>query len=82
MAAIEQRALAAEREVKAVYLLYKLVQLAFSLYELPILLYVLLSWLRPAANRWTEMLRSVVEPLLTLRGLACYASQAPSGQKK
>ena len=49
----------------AVHLLYKLVQLAFSLYELAILLYVLLSWLRPAANRWTELLRSVVEPLLT-----------------
>ena len=47
------------------HLLYKLVQLAFSLYELAILLYVLLSWLRPAANRWTELLRSAVEPLLT-----------------
>lgn len=45
--------------------LYRLIRLAMWLFDVALLLYVVLSWLRPAANRWTELLRRVVEPVLT-----------------
>lgn len=45
-------------------LIYTLLSWALSLYELALLVYVILSWVRPAANRWTELLRSIVEPVL------------------
>ena len=41
-----------------------LIDLALMLFELALIVYVLLSWLKPAANRWTELLKSVVEPVL------------------
>ena len=40
------------------------VNLAFSLYELLVLVYCALSWLRIAENRWTVMIRRLVEPAL------------------
>ena len=46
-------------------LIYQLLDLALSLFDLALLIYVLLSWLRPAANQWTELLRRIVEPVLT-----------------
>lgn len=46
------------------YLIYKLLSAVISAYELALFVYVILSWIRPAANRFTEMLRSVVEPPL------------------
>ncbi len=45
-------------------LIYTLLSWALSLYELALLVYVILSWVRPAANRWTELLRTIVEPVL------------------
>lgn len=48
-----------------IMLLYRVVRFALWLFDVALLLYVLLSWLRPAANRWTELLRGVVEPVLT-----------------
>lgn len=45
-------------------LLYQLLSAVISAYELALFVYVILSWIRPAANRWTELLRSIVEPPL------------------
>ncbi|MBQ8200424.1 MAG: YggT family protein [Clostridia bacterium] len=36
-----------------------------DVYKLLIIAYVVLSWMRIPANRWTELLRSVIEPALT-----------------
>lgn len=47
------------------YILYRLLNAALSLFELALFIYVLLSWIHPAANRWTELLRRIVEPVLT-----------------
>ena len=46
------------------FLIYRLLSTVISAYELALLVYVILTWIRPAANRWTELLRSVVEPPL------------------
>lgn len=46
------------------FLIYRLLSTVISAYELALLVYVILSWIRPTANRWTELLRSVVEPPL------------------
>lgn len=35
-----------------------------DLYKLLLIVYVLLSWLHIGANRWTELLRRAVEPVL------------------
>ncbi len=35
-----------------------------DLYDLLLLIYVIVSWLRPAENRWTLLLRNLVEPVL------------------
>ena len=35
-----------------------------SLYELLIFVYVILSWIRPAANKWTTAIGRLVEPVL------------------
>ena len=48
-----------------IYLLYSLINTALSLYRLCIIAYVALSWLRITANKWTELLRRLVEPVLT-----------------
>ncbi len=46
-------------------LLYKIIRTVLWLFDVCLLLYVLLSWLKPASNRWTELLKRVVEPVLT-----------------
>jgi len=46
-------------------LLYRLIDIIFSLFEAALIIYVILSWIRPSANRWTELLRRVVEPVLS-----------------
>lgn len=35
-----------------------------DVYQLLVILYVVLAWLKVPANQWTEMLRSVIEPVL------------------
>lgn len=45
--------------------IFRLLYLALWLFDVALVVYVLLSWLRPSANRWTEGLRKVVEPVLT-----------------
>ena len=45
-------------------LIGSLVNLVLSLYSVAIVVYVILSWVKPVANRWTELLRSIVEPVL------------------
>ena len=45
-------------------LIFTLLSWALSLFELALLVYVILSWVRPAANQWTELLRAIVEPVL------------------
>ncbi|MGN0778634.1 MAG: YggT family protein [Aristaeellaceae bacterium] len=45
-------------------MIYSLLSMLLSLYELVLLAYVILSWIRPAANRWTELVRTLVEPVL------------------
>ncbi len=51
--------------MQLIMIVYRIIRLAMWLFDVALLLYVLLSWLRPAANRWTELLRRVVEPVLT-----------------
>jgi len=47
------------------YILFRLLNAALSLFDLALFIYVILSWVHPAANRWTELLRRIVEPVLT-----------------
>ena len=47
------------------YLLYMLFNTLLSLYKLAVIAYVAISWLRLPANKWTELLRLLVEPVLT-----------------
>lgn len=47
------------------YMLYSLLNTALSLYRLAVIIYVVLSWLRIPANQWTELLRRLVEPVLS-----------------
>lgn len=42
-----------------------LIDLVLLLFQLALIVYVILAWLKPAANRWTELLKSVLEPILT-----------------
>ena len=46
-------------------MLVKLLQLVKWVFEVSLLLYVAISWLSIPANRWTELLRGLVEPVLT-----------------
>lgn len=41
-----------------------LIDLVLLVFELALIVYVVLQWLKPASNRWTELLNSVVEPVL------------------
>ena len=45
--------------------IFRLLYLVLWLFDVALVIYVLMSWLRPTANKWTEMLRKVVEPVLT-----------------
>lgn len=35
-----------------------------GIYQLVVIAYIVISWLKPTANQWTELLRSVVEPVV------------------
>lgn len=43
-------------------LIYSVLSMLLSLYEVVLFIYVVLSWIHPAANKWTELVRSLVEP--------------------
>ncbi|MGN1021652.1 MAG: YggT family protein [Aristaeellaceae bacterium] len=45
-------------------LIYTLLSMLLSLYEIVLFIYVVMSWIHPAANRWTELVRRLVEPVL------------------
>ncbi|MGN0747791.1 MAG: YggT family protein [Aristaeellaceae bacterium] len=45
-------------------LVYSLLSMLLSVYELVLVVYVVMSWIHPAANKWTELVRSLVEPVL------------------
>ena len=45
-------------------MIYSLLDVAISLFSLALLAYCIISWFYPARTKWTELLRSVVEPLL------------------
>lgn len=45
-------------------MIYKLIHTLLELYKLALIAYVVLAWLHVPANRWTELLRRVVEPAL------------------
>lgn len=41
-----------------------MIRMLLGLYSLLVLVHAIVIWIRIPANRWTEMLRSVVEPAL------------------
>lgn len=41
-----------------------LIDTILMLFELALIVHALLSWLKPASNKWTELLESIVEPVL------------------
>lgn len=45
-------------------MIYRLLNTLLELYKLALLVYVVLSWLRIPANRWTVLLQRLVEPVL------------------
>ncbi len=45
--------------------LSKLVSLILWLFEASLILYVVLMWAKPAANKWTELLNRFLEPILS-----------------
>lgn len=45
-------------------LLLGAVSTVLSIYDLLVLVYVILMFIKPAANQWTELLNRVVEPVL------------------
>ena len=46
-------------------MLFILLNSLLELYKLALLAYIAISWLRVSSNRWTEMLRRIVEPVVT-----------------
>ncbi len=51
-------------------MLIKLLSLLKWLFDVGLLLYVAISWLNITPNRWTELLRRYLEPILTpIRGV-------------
>lgn len=44
--------------------LYPIIHLLLELYKLALLAYVVLSWLRIPANKWTVLLQRIVEPVV------------------
>ena len=44
--------------------MFALLNSALELYKLALLVYVVLSWLRIPANRWTVLLQRLVEPVV------------------
>ena len=46
------------------YRLFILLNSLLELYKLALLVYVVLSWLRIPANRWTVLLQRIIEPVV------------------
>lgn len=46
-------------------ILFGLIEGLLDVYKLLIIVYCLISLLKTSANKWTELLRSIIEPLLT-----------------
>ena len=47
------------------HLIIRIINLALELFDLALLIYVIISWLKPASNQGIELLRRIVEPVLT-----------------
>lgn len=47
------------------HLIIRIINFALELFDLALLIYVIISWLKPASNQWIELLRRIVEPVLT-----------------
>ncbi len=47
------------------FVINQLISIAGDLYKLALIAYVVLSFLHIPANRWTEMLRRIIEPALS-----------------
>ncbi|MBQ7850822.1 MAG: YggT family protein [Clostridia bacterium] len=41
-----------------------MIRMLLGIYSLLIIVYAVVTWIRVPSNRWTEMLRSIVEPAL------------------
>ena len=46
-------------------LIIGLIDIILNLFNILLLVYVLLSWINPVQNKWTGMVRNIVEPILT-----------------
>ena len=46
-------------------LIFKILYLALWLFDAALIVHVFMSWVSPTANRFTELLRKIVEPVLT-----------------
>ena len=46
-------------------LIMGLIDFALNLLNILLLIYVLLSWIRPVQNKWTALVQKIVEPVLT-----------------
>lgn len=47
------------------FVLQQIISIAGDLYKLALIAFALITWLRVPANRWTEMLRRIIEPVLS-----------------
>ena len=47
------------------HMIIGLLDTILNFFNILLLIYVILSWVRPAANQWTELVRRIVEPVLT-----------------
>lgn len=46
------------------FVLSQIISIAGDLYKLALIAYVVISWIHIPANRWTELLRRIIEPAL------------------
>ncbi len=46
-------------------MIFRLINWAFNIFEILLIVHVALSWIRPTANKWTVMLDRIVEPVLS-----------------
>ena len=46
-------------------LIRALIDIVLNLFNILLLIYVLLSWIRPVQNKWTDLVQNLVEPVLT-----------------
>ena len=46
-------------------LIARISRVAFGVFKLMLLAYVVISWLRIPENKWTTMLRRIMEPIMT-----------------